>query len=160
MLTALHTVDQLQAVAYITATEPALTLVAQLSLVGGSGVLAAPVCLRPCCSLDLAPTRAEDLLTLDLLDMLTVDDLCWCRRYAKESVKNAPLGLHNGAPLAPCCIGHGKSLPPVPSPTPPLSASGPRLPLCLHWHLHQPRQQPQCCYEKKRCRHCLNSSLH
>ncbi|XP_014046048.1 E3 ubiquitin-protein ligase RNF220 isoform X1 [Salmo salar] len=39
---------------------------------------------------------------------LNVDDLCWCRRYAKESVKNAPLGLHNGAPLAPCCIGHAR----------------------------------------------------
>ncbi|XP_055739289.1 E3 ubiquitin-protein ligase RNF220-like isoform X5 [Salvelinus fontinalis] len=39
---------------------------------------------------------------------LNVDDLCWCRRYAKESVKNAPLGLHNGAPLPPCCIGHAR----------------------------------------------------
>ncbi|XP_036822974.1 E3 ubiquitin-protein ligase RNF220 isoform X1 [Oncorhynchus mykiss] len=39
---------------------------------------------------------------------LNVDDLCWCRRYAKESVKNAPLGLHNGAPFAPCCIGHAR----------------------------------------------------
>uniref|UniRef100_A0A8C7HPG2 E3 ubiquitin-protein ligase RNF220 n=1 Tax=Oncorhynchus kisutch TaxID=8019 RepID=A0A8C7HPG2_ONCKI len=39
---------------------------------------------------------------------LNVDDLCWCRRYAKESVKNAPFGLHNGAPLAPCCIGHAR----------------------------------------------------
>ncbi|XP_064861812.1 E3 ubiquitin-protein ligase RNF220-like isoform X5 [Oncorhynchus nerka] len=39
---------------------------------------------------------------------LNVDDLCWCRRYAKESVTNAPLGLHNGAPLAPCCIGHAR----------------------------------------------------
>nr|XP_023832691.1 E3 ubiquitin-protein ligase RNF220 isoform X4 [Salvelinus alpinus] len=39
---------------------------------------------------------------------LNVDDLCWCRRYAKESVKSAPLGLHNGAPLAPCCIRHAR----------------------------------------------------
>ncbi|XP_041752061.1 E3 ubiquitin-protein ligase RNF220 isoform X6 [Coregonus clupeaformis] len=39
---------------------------------------------------------------------LNVDDLCWCRRYTKESVKSAPLGLHNGGPLAPCCIRHAR----------------------------------------------------
>ncbi|XP_034147264.1 E3 ubiquitin-protein ligase RNF220a isoform X6 [Esox lucius] len=39
---------------------------------------------------------------------LNVDDLCWCRRYAKESVKSVPLGLHNGAPVAPCCIRHAR----------------------------------------------------
>ncbi|KAG9343326.1 hypothetical protein JZ751_014307 [Albula glossodonta] len=39
---------------------------------------------------------------------LNVDDLCWCRRYAKESVKTAPFPLLNGAPLAPCCIRHAR----------------------------------------------------
>ncbi|KAG5847660.1 hypothetical protein ANANG_G00128530 [Anguilla anguilla] len=39
---------------------------------------------------------------------LNVDDLCWCRRYTKESVKSAPLPSLNGAPLAPCCIRHAR----------------------------------------------------
>ncbi|KAJ8406261.1 hypothetical protein AAFF_G00304920 [Aldrovandia affinis] len=39
---------------------------------------------------------------------LNVDDLCWCRRYAKESVKTAPLPPLNGAPFAPCCIRHAR----------------------------------------------------
>ncbi|KAJ8357588.1 hypothetical protein SKAU_G00203820 [Synaphobranchus kaupii] len=39
---------------------------------------------------------------------LNVDDLCWCRRYTKESVKTAPLPPLNGAPLPPCCIRHAR----------------------------------------------------
>lgn len=55
----------------------------------------------------LAPTRAEELLTFQLwpLDMLTVDDLCWCRCY----VKSAPLRPHSaGAHLD--CTQAGKTL--------------------------------------------------
>lgn len=54
----------------------------------------------------LAPTRAEELLTFQLwpLDMLTVDDLCWCRCY----VKSAPLRPHSaGAHLD--CTQAGKT---------------------------------------------------
>ncbi|XP_066548785.1 E3 ubiquitin-protein ligase RNF220a isoform X2 [Amia ocellicauda] len=39
---------------------------------------------------------------------LNVDDLCWCRRYAKESGKTVPLRPHNGVPLAPCCMRHAR----------------------------------------------------
>ncbi|KAJ8270875.1 hypothetical protein GJAV_G00120260 [Gymnothorax javanicus] len=39
---------------------------------------------------------------------LNVDVLCWCRRYAKESLKSAPLPSLNEAPLAPCCIRHAR----------------------------------------------------
>lgn len=57
-------------------------------------------------STGLAPTRAEELLTFELwpLDMLTVDDLCWCRCY----VKSAPLRPHSaGAHLD--CTQAGKT---------------------------------------------------
>lgn len=57
-------------------------------------------------STGLAPTRAEELLTSQLwpLDMLTVDDLCWCRCY----VKSAPLRPHSaGAHLD--CTQAGKT---------------------------------------------------
>lgn len=57
-------------------------------------------------STGLAPTRAEELLTLQLwpLDMLTVDDLCWCRCY----VKSATLRPHSaGAHLD--CTQAGKT---------------------------------------------------
>lgn len=59
-------------------------------------------------STGLAPTRAEELLTFQLwpLDMLTVDDLCWCRCY----VKSAPLRPHSaGAHLD--CTQAGKTHP-------------------------------------------------
>ncbi|XP_061099735.1 E3 ubiquitin-protein ligase RNF220a isoform X3 [Conger conger] len=39
---------------------------------------------------------------------LNVDDLCWCKRYTKESVKTAHLPPLNGASLAPCCIRHAR----------------------------------------------------
>lgn len=53
-------------------------------------------------STGLAPTRAEELLTppfqLWPLDMLTVDDLCWCRCY----VKSAPLRPHSAGAHLDC----------------------------------------------------------
>lgn len=51
-------------------------------------------------STGLAPTRAEELLTFQLwpLDMLTVDDLCWCRCY----VKTAPLRPHSAGSHLDC----------------------------------------------------------
>nr|XP_015210809.1 PREDICTED: E3 ubiquitin-protein ligase RNF220 isoform X4 [Lepisosteus oculatus] len=39
---------------------------------------------------------------------LNVDDLCWCRRYARESGKTVPLRPHNGAPFVPCCPRHAR----------------------------------------------------
>ncbi|XP_067109119.1 E3 ubiquitin-protein ligase RNF220a isoform X4 [Osmerus mordax] len=40
---------------------------------------------------------------------LNVEDLCWCRRYAKESLKTGtPIGQPNGARLAPCCLRHAR----------------------------------------------------
>ncbi|XP_015210809.2 E3 ubiquitin-protein ligase RNF220 isoform X4 [Lepisosteus oculatus] len=39
---------------------------------------------------------------------LNVDDLCWCRRYARESGKTIPLRPHNGAPFVPCCPRHAR----------------------------------------------------
>lgn len=58
-------------------------------------------------STGLAPTRAEELLTFKPwpFDMLTVDDLCWCRCY----VKSAPSRPHSaGAHLD--CTQAGKTL--------------------------------------------------
>lgn len=51
-------------------------------------------------SAGLAPPRAEELLTFKLwpLDMLTVDDLCWCRCY----VKSAPLRPHSAGAHLDC----------------------------------------------------------
>ena len=51
-------------------------------------------------STGLAPTRAEELLTSQLwpLDMLTVDDLCWCRCY----VKSGPLRPHSAGAHLDC----------------------------------------------------------
>ncbi|XP_058887622.1 E3 ubiquitin-protein ligase RNF220a isoform X1 [Acipenser ruthenus] len=39
---------------------------------------------------------------------LNVDDLCWCRRYTKESGKTVPLRLRNGVSVAPCCSQHAR----------------------------------------------------
>ncbi|XP_051555900.1 E3 ubiquitin-protein ligase RNF220-like isoform X4 [Myxocyprinus asiaticus] len=39
---------------------------------------------------------------------LNVDDLCWCRRYTKESFKSPSIPVPRGVPLAPCCLRHAR----------------------------------------------------
>lgn len=64
--------------------------------------------------LTVAPAQAETLLNPWFFHVSTVDDLCWCRRYAKESFKSPPIPVPRGVPLAPCCLRHGKTPPPPP----------------------------------------------
>ncbi|RXN01356.1 hypothetical protein EOD39_7041 [Acipenser ruthenus] len=77
----------------------------------------APIC--PICQVLLRPGELQDHMEQEMnrLTQLhlrfytlpdSVDDLCWCRRYTKESGKTVPLRLRNGVSVAPCCSQHAR----------------------------------------------------